>query len=106
MKVLLKNQPLWFLSPTNHHYKLELFLELAYVFIPVGLLFLPQNPALCILPAVLCLIEIPLWMFYVIPHFSCTYLFFCQDCKLLKTQHCTHLPFVNDLDLLRKKKKV
>lgn len=29
--------------------------------------------------------------------------FFYQDCKLLKVQHCTCLPFVNDLDLLRKK---
>lgn len=46
----------------------------------------------------------PLWMFYVIPGFSCTYLFFYQDCKLLKVQHCTHLPFGNDSDLLRKKK--
>lgn len=47
----------------------------------------------------------PLWMFYVIQCFSCTYLFFYQDCKLLKVQHCTHLPFGNDLDLLKKKKK-
>lgn len=47
----------------------------------------------------------PLWMFYVIQCFSCTYLFFYQDYKLLKVQHCTHLPFGNDLDLLRKKKK-
>lgn len=44
----------------------------------------------------------PLWMFYVTPGFSCTYLFFYQDCKLLKVQYCTHLPFGNDSDLLRK----
>lgn len=83
---------------------------LAYAFIPVGLLFILQNPTFHILPAAFCLIEIlmelpPLWMFYVIQCFSCTYLFFYQDCKLLKVQHCTHLPFGNDLDLLRKKKK-
>lgn len=39
---------------------------------------------------------IPFFLLYI-------YLFFYRDCQLLKVQHCTHLPFVNDLDLLRTK---
>lgn len=83
------------ISSTNHCPKLELFPGLA------GAAFMSL--------LLLSVIEIPhgtapiITDVYVIPFFPCTYFFFCRDCKLLRVQHCTYLPFVNDLDLLKTK---
>lgn len=102
-------QPLWFLSSTNHHYKLELFLELAGICIHSCWTFILQNPTFHLLPAAFCLIEIlmelpPLMDFFCYSVFLLYRPLFLSRLKLLKVQHCTHLPFGNDSDLLRKKK--
>lgn len=57
----------------------------------------------CCFPSLKFLMKLLLLLMFMLSTFSCTYFFFYRDCKLLRVQHCTCLPFVNDLDLLKTK---
>lgn len=82
--------------PTNHHPKLELFPGLAGA-------CAPSCPFCCFLSRGNSSWSCSHYWCLCYSTFSCTYFFFCQDWKLLRVQHCTYLPFVNDLDLLKTK---